>query len=307
MLNFKDEETFEQAYMGHNRLSTPKAGLPRMISPLSWVVYQRIKESESSEGTRESSAHPTCLTEGETETQRREGTQSPGPQWGAVGWACHLLLPWASARCSPGLHCGFCSDACPTGIKISASGKWEGPWSKFQAVCWARGENRPRMFLHREVKGWKSISEGPPSFCVYDIIQETFKQHTWNEMSCQVVACDIYRQPLTHKERLQRSHTYKQLLPSARPPPPCSCHWLCKKIKKERKGLEKKLGPLADLSHSEAEDGKKLWKQEPCNGMDSQDTFSAMDDLTAAPLPLPWKISSREGLLPSMLPEMLSM
>lgn len=80
MLNFKDEETFEQAYMGHNRLSTLRAGLPRMISPLSWVVYQRIKESESSEGTRESSAHPACLTEEETETQRREGTQSPGPQ-----------------------------------------------------------------------------------------------------------------------------------------------------------------------------------------------------------------------------------
>lgn len=99
----------------------------------------------------------------------------------------------------------------------------------------------------------------------------------------------IYRQPLTHKERLQRSHTYKQLLPSARPPPPCSCHWLCKKIKKERKGLEKKLGPLADSAHSEAEEGKKLWKQELHNGMDSQNTFSAIDDLTAVPAPFALK------------------
>lgn len=224
--------------MGHNRLSTPKAGLPRMISPLSWVVYERIKESESSEGTKESSAHPTCLTEEETETQRREGTQSPGPQWGAVGRACHLLLPSASARCSPGLHCGFCSDACPNGIKISASGKWEGPGSKFQAVCWARGENRPRMFLRREVKGWKSISEGPPSFCVYDIIQETFKQHTWNEMSCQVVACDIYRQPLTHKERLQRPiHTNS----CCHPPGPhhlAAVTGCVKKLKKKERARE---------------------------------------------------------------------
>lgn len=102
-----------------------------------------------------------------------------------------------------------------------------------------------------------------PSFCIYDIIQETFKQPRWNEMSRQVVACDIYRQPLTHKERLQRSHTYKQLLLSAWPPPPCSCHGLCEKIKKERKGIQKKkkkLGPLADSAHSEAEEDKKLWK-----------------------------------------------
>lgn len=85
-----------------------------------------------------------------------------------------------------------------------------------------------------------SILKIPPSLCMYDIIQETFKQPRWNEMSCQVAARDIYRQPLTHKERLQRSHTYKQLLPSAWPPPPCSCHELCEKIKKERKGIEKK-------------------------------------------------------------------
>ena len=65
-------------------------------------------------------------------------------------------------------------------------------------------------------------------------------------MSCQVVACDLYRRPLTHKERLQRSHACKQLLPSAWPPPPCSCHGLCEKIKKE-KGKEKKKKNLDHL------------------------------------------------------------
>ena len=102
-----------------------------------------------------------------------------------------------------------------------------------------------------------------------------------------------YIQTAPDSQRLQRSHTYKQLLPSARPPPSCSCHWLCKKTKKERKGLEKKLGPLADSAHSEVEEGKKLWKQEPHDGMDSQDTFSAMDDLTAVPAP-----SALKNLLP---------
>lgn len=92
-------------------------------------------------------------------------------------------------------------------------------------------------------------------------------------MSCQVVACDIYRQPLTHKGKLQRSHTYKQLLPSAWPPPPCSCHGLCEKNLKRKKRDRKKLGPLADRAHSEAKEGKKLWQQELSKGMDSQDTF----------------------------------
>lgn len=96
-------------------------------------------------------------------------------------------------------------------------------------------------------------------------------------MSCQVVACDIYRQLLTHKERLQRSHTYKQLLPSAWPHHLAAAIGCVKKkeIRKERKGIEKKLGPLADWAHSEVEEGKKLWKQEPQKGMDSQGKFSA--------------------------------
>lgn len=96
--------------------------------------------------------------------------------------------------------------------------------------------------------------------------------------------------PWLTKKRLQRAHTYKQLLPSAWPPPPCSCHGLCEKIKKERKGIEKKkkkkLGPLADSVHSEAEAKKKLWKQDSLKGMDSPDEFSATGDATAASLSL---------------------
>ena len=87
------------------------------------------------------------------------------------------------------------------------------------------------------------------------------------------------------QRKTTETHTYKQLLPPARPPPPCSCHWLCKKIKKERKGLEKTLGPLADSAHSEAEEGKKLWKQEPRNGMDSQDTFFSHGWSDSSPSP----------------------
>lgn len=58
-----------------------------------------------------------------------------------------------------------------------------------------------------------------------------------------------------------------------------------KKLKKKERGYKKKkLGPLADSAHSEAEDDKKLWKQESHKGMDSLGEFSATGDLTVAPI-----------------------
>ena len=72
------------------------------------------------------------------------------------------------------------------------------------------------MFLCREVKDWKSISEGPPS-CIYDIIQETFKQHTWNKMSCQVVAGDIQTAP--DSQRKTTEIPYIQTAAAIRPAP----------------------------------------------------------------------------------------
>lgn len=79
-----------------------------------------------------------------------------------------------------------------------------------------------------------------------------------------------------------------------------------KKLKKkgDRKKKKKKLGPLADSAHSEAEEGKKLWKQELWEGTDLQDKFSATGDPAAAPAASPPQTGCP---LPSMLPEILSM
>lgn len=74
------------------------------------------------------------------------------------------------------------------------------------------------------------------SFCIYDIIQETFKQPRWNAMSCQVVACDIYRQArLTKKDYRGPMHTNSCCHPPGPPRLAAAVGWV-KKLKKKERG-----------------------------------------------------------------------
>lgn len=96
-----------------------------------------------------------------------------------------------------------------------------------------------------------------------------------------------------HKERLQRSHTYKQLLPSARPPPPCSCHGLCEKIKKERKRREKNLDHLQIRHIQGLRKGRSCGNRNRVRERTPRTNFSRVT-WQQLPLSLPWKISSRQ-------------